>query len=259
MPELPDVELMKQRIDKNALNKTIKKVTTRSSRVFKTTAGEIEKIKNGKITAVSRTGKYLFLHINENTVIVMHFGMTGNMITGQTIKEDEKYIPLLLELGNGRQLAYYITRKLGRIDITENKTEYLNNNDIGPDAMEISEKEFAEYLAGSKKMIKPALMDQSSVSGIGNIYADEILFQAGLHPKAKANKLTGKSVKKLYDAMHDVLKKSIDSEADPEKMPGNFLIPHRDEGENCPKCKGQIKKYKVSGRGGYYCPQCQKK
>jgi formamidopyrimidine-DNA glycosylase len=102
-------------------------------------------------------------------------------------------------------------------------------------------------------------MNQSALCGIGNVYADEILFQACIHPRQKASELTEKQQGELYKQMDKVLKTAIKNQADISQMPDNFLLPKRKEGEKCPRGKGKVEKIKISGRSGYYCPDCQEK
>ncbi|MDQ3190168.1 MAG: hypothetical protein M3Q58_01090 [Bacteroidota bacterium] len=123
--------------------------------------------------------------------------------------------------------------------------------------MEIKEKDFVKIFKNKKGMIKPALMDQHLLTGIGNVYADEILFQSKIHPKTKINELNDKKISTLYKKMQFVLKTAIKNEANPEKFPDYFLIPHRHSNQKCTVCDGSVKKIKVGGRGTYYCPKCQ--
>jgi len=102
-------------------------------------------------------------------------------------------------------------------------------------------------------------MNQEVVAGIGNIYSDEILFQARLHPAIAANALTGEDLENLHQATGRVMKDAIDAGADPDAMPDYFLLPRRSEDDSCPRCGGPVKKITISGRNGYYCPKCQKK
>jgi formamidopyrimidine-DNA glycosylase len=101
------------------------------------------------------------------------------------------------------------------------------------------------------------LMNQELMAGIGNIYSDEIMFQAGLHPKAAADKLDEDGLHKLFDAMRYVLNTAIKTEADPSKMPGDFLLPYRNKGGHCPKCGGNVLHVSACGRTAWYCPKCQ--
>lgn len=109
-------------------------------------------------------------------------------------------------------------------------------------------------------MIKTTLMNQGKIAGIGNIYCDEILFQTGIHPKAKIKNISQEKREQMYDNTIEILETAIEKHADPEKLPNDYIIPKRDEEDaKCPKCNSEIEKIRVNGRGTYYCPECQEK
>jgi formamidopyrimidine-DNA glycosylase len=128
---------------------------------------------------------------------------------------------------------------------------------LDPDALQISLDDFQEALSGSRASIKSALMNQQIVAGIGNVFSDEILFQAGVHPARKAGDLDEKTLKSLFKAMGKVLDKAIQAGADPDRFPKSFILSHRHGDEKCPKCSGRIKSKKISGRTAFFCPKCQ--
>ena len=159
-------------------------------------------------------------------------------------------------------LTYDCQRLLGRIKIIESKEKYLEKHNIGKDALDFKEKEFVELMNHKKGKIKSALMSQKDIAGIGNIYADEILFQSKIHPEKSVSKLKEKDFKKLYKNMIKVLKKAIEKNADIESFPSSWIIPKRNtKNAKCPRknCKGKIKSVKVNSRTSFYCPKCQKK
>ncbi|MBD3296998.1 MAG: DNA-formamidopyrimidine glycosylase, partial [Candidatus Omnitrophica bacterium] len=126
------------------------------------------------------------------------------------------------------------------------------------DALEISRTEFEDRIEKKNGSIKSALMDQKLMAGVGNIYADEILFQSHIEPGRKVPDLSEKDMRTIYRNMGRVLKKAVEKKADPEKFPRSWLIPSRDKGGKCPRCGGGLKKKKISGRSTYFCPGCQK-
>jgi formamidopyrimidine-DNA glycosylase len=123
--------------------------------------------------------------------------------------------------------------------------------------MEIDLSSFKQALSATRASIKSALMDQQRIAGIGNIYSDEILFQAGVRPKNPASQLDESSLKALFRAMKEVHSTAIECRADPGRFPEDYLIPHRRGDRICPKCSGGIKTAKISGRTAYFCPRCQ--
>ncbi|MFW5821570.1 MAG: DNA-formamidopyrimidine glycosylase family protein, partial [Bacteroidota bacterium] len=217
---------------------------------------KLNDMKNHKINSTLRRGKYCFMEIKELNWLVLHFGMTGTVSYYEEDDDELEYAAFTFHLKKGH-LSVISKRKLGKIEVCDSPEDFAKENKIGKDALELSQDEFLELLAKKRGGIKSALMDQSLLSGIGNIYSDEILFQSHLHPKKDIADIDEEKRRELYKKMKEVLKKAIDAEADPGKFPKNFLIPVRSEGEKCPYCEGEVKKIKISGRGCYYCPSCQ--
>ena len=258
MPELPDVEIFRKEAEKST-NSGIRSVEIEDSGFVDLTKNDInKKLKDKKFKETIRRGKYLFMPVDKDAAVVMHFGMTGYL---KYLKENEDtpdYTKCSFVFKNKHKLHYISKRKLGHVEFTGNLSEYIKEKKLGEDALEISEEEFISRLEKKKSMIKSALTNQNSISGIGNVYADEILFQAKIHPKKPTSKLSKADLKKIYKNTQKVLKKAIEKEADVSELPASYLLPHRNEGEDCPECDGKVKQIKISGRTGYYCPSCQK-
>jgi len=259
MPELPDVEVYKKAADK-AISSKVENIKVKDEKFVEVTKSNLGKfIKNQEITNIRRRGKYLFIEMENTYALVMHFGMTGFL---NYVKKDSKvnsYTKCIIELNNNHKLFYVTKRKLGTVEISNDVEKYIDEKNLGPDALEISKVSFLSKLRESKAMVKSFFMDQSTLSGVGNIYADEILFQACVHPRQKAHQLSDEQGEELYKQMRRVLKTAIKKQADVSRMPDSFLLPKRKEGEKCPRGKGKVSKFKISGRAGYYCPDCQKK
>ncbi len=259
MPELPDVEIFKQEAEK-ALHRRIKEVHNRDPDFVKVSRREFNQQVVGKeLQQVRRKGKYLFLETGDRSTVVLHFGMTGLLKYAPEEEAAPDYVKLTFELDNRHHLHYVSKRKLGRVEMTDDLGKYAEEQDLGTDAFHMGEDEFMEKAKAGRAMVKSFLMDQSSISGIGNVYSDEMLYQAGIHPKTKSGRLSEKQIAELYRKMQYVLEKAIDREADVSRMPGTWLLPNREEGGDCPRCHGRIRTTKVSGRTAYYCPSCQKK
>ena len=242
------------------MGKTLGKVSASRTRLLETSARKVSRLSGHRMESTRREGKYCFLQAGGEEWLVLHFGMTGSVSLYDNRGKPPEYTVLSMELKEGgAHLAILSKRKLGKIDVTGSPDEFLEENEIGRDALKCSEKEFVEILGSKRGSIKSALMNQSSLSGIGNIYGDEILFQARVHPQKRIDRLQEKDLKDLYQTVQEVLDTAIESEADPGKMPESYLIRHRGKDEKCPSCNGPVKKIKVSGRAGYYCPECQKK
>jgi len=260
MPELPDVEVFRQYMNKKALHRTIKQVQILEDTILEgTTAKQLKSRLEGRaFDSTFRHGKHLFAKVTENGWLVFHFGMTGRFDYFRGNKTPE-HTRAVFSFTNGYSLAFLLQRKLGKLALVDGKAEYRKKHGLGPDAMDkkFSLADFREALKDTNSTIKSALMNQELMAGIGNIYSDEILFQARLHPKTNTKELGVRQIDKLYQTTREVLQAAIDSGADPEKMPDNFLIPQRKK--SCPVCGGDIKKITVSGRSAYFCPNCQKK
>ncbi|HYW97401.1 MAG TPA: DNA-formamidopyrimidine glycosylase family protein [Bacteroidales bacterium] len=259
MPELPDVEIFRQYAEKHALNKKIKDVEYFDSRVLQTSKQMITTSLKGKeLSGTQRRGKYLFLRAGDR-YMVMHFGMTGYLVYFKAGDDKPDYAQLILDFDNDHSLAYISKRKLGKIDIIDDIEAYSKDNDLGIDVYDSGFDDFMKAMKNKRGNIKSALMDQSHVSGIGNIYADEVLYQEKLHPGAKIQDLDENKMKSLFNTIQRVFRTAINHKANPDDLPDHYLLPHRSEGESCPDCRGKIRKITVSGRSTYFCPGCQVK
>lgn len=262
MPELPDVETFKGYLDSTALHKKIRKTEVSEERILSGVSKQklARRLKGSELEETKRHGKYLFASIKGDGWLVLHFGMTGELAYYSDPHDRPEHARMVLRFENGYELAYVSQRMLGQVSITEDIDSFVAGHGLGPDALrgEVDRERFLEMLEGRKGMIKPALMNQSMIAGIGNVYSDEILFQAKINPKTHVNKLSEEERKGLYRAVRRVLRTAARNGADPEKMPRGYILPHREEGGKCPVCGGKVNKVTVSGRTSYYCPRCQR-
>lgn len=261
MPELPDVEVFRKYMDKTALHQTIKEIKVSAKDILDGVSEKQlqSKVKGRQIESTKRHGKYLFTRLSGDDWAVFHFGMTGYLDYFKDEGDAPKHTRALFSFDNGYHLAFVLQRKLGEVALTDDVNGFVKKQGLGPDALDrkFDVQAFKEAVKQRKSSIKSALMDQKRIAGIGNIYSDEILFQARLHPKAKANQLLNRDLERLFKAMKEVLETAIDSQANPAKMPEHYLLPKREKGGKCPACGGEIAKTKVSGRSAYFCPKCQ--
>ncbi|TDO73400.1 formamidopyrimidine-DNA glycosylase [Halanaerobium saccharolyticum] len=259
MPELPDVELFKKYLDSTSLHQTISRVDILNEDIIKCNPESLrDKLEKNSFQKSHRYGKYLFIKItNIDFHLVLHFGMTGFLKYYKNQEKKPDHIRVLFSFANNYKLAYDNQRLLGEVNLTHSINSYLKEKELGPDALEIDFSNFKEILKNRKAAIKAVIMDQNKIAGIGNIYADEILYQNSIHPEQQSNTLSRAKIKKLYQTMQDILKIAIKYNAEPDNFPDDWIIPHRKEGELCPRCGGNIKRIKVYGRGTYICPECQ--
>lgn len=168
------------------------------------------------------------------------------------------HIRILLSFKNECKLAFDDVRKFGKVGLTSNPQNFIHQKKLGPDALEISLKTFKEIFKGRKGIIKSLIMNQNFIAGIGNLYADEILYQSRIHPLTKADKLKAVDIKILFKKMKLILNKAIEHHDRINGLPSSFLLPHRYPGCECPE-GGPFEIMKIGGRTTYFCPNVQKK
>lgn len=259
MPELPDAEVFKQYFDATALHQPVRRVEVGDERVLDQISPQRlgSALKDRSFEGSRRHGKYLFAEIDSGAVLAIHFGMTGSLHYSGSGGPEPEYTRVRFDFDDGGFLAFVCPRMFGRISLCDGIERFLEARDIGPDALTLSREEFREAVGGGTAMTKSVLMDQSKLAGIGNIYSDEILFQARIHPHARASRLGDDRIDRLFQCMREILHDAIDMRADPDRMPDDWLVGHRTEGDACPVCGGTIDALETGGRNGYYCPSHQ--
>jgi len=265
MPELPDVEVYKQRLDREGLNRRIDRVVVTEPRVLRdiTPRSLDTKLRDASMRSTRRHGKHLFVETDAGLWLEMHFGMTGSLEIYADSERAPGFERVRLDFSDGGRVAYTSRRLLGHIGIVDDPDAFIVQQGLGIDALDsiLSPNAFATLLAGRRGAVKSALMDQSLITGIGNIYSDEILFQAHIHPKRPVNRLTEDEESRLYAAVRAVLQTAIamgaGSEQFLDRLPEDFLLRRRQAGGRCPRCGADLTTLKISGRTAYFCPRCQ--
>ncbi|MBC6698531.1 DNA-formamidopyrimidine glycosylase [Hymenobacter puniceus] len=269
MPELPEVETYRRFLDDLAVTQTIAVVEVKDSKVLATAEDTLRRALTGRtITHTSRLGKNCFLHLDDGRVLVLHFGMTGDVGAYRDEQDAPRFTRVALHLTSGLRIAFVDPRKFGRIRLAEGIEQYQKAKKLGPDALDITAAELQQALGSRKPMIKPLLLDQRITAGLGNWIVDEVLFQACIHPERRAHTLSTADFAALHDAIQLVLTTAIQHEATYRYFPASFLIHAREwdtsatPGTNnhifCPRHpKTEIAKSYVGGRATYYCPRCQ--
>ncbi len=256
MPELPSVEIFKEFFESTSLKQEIQSVEINNPEILINTSTEklMDELPGQEFTRGKRYGKYLFAQLSNDYFLTLHFGMNGYLKYFQ--KEGGPYIRLLVEFTNGYKLAFDDMRKFGKVWLTRDPEKFLQEKNLGPDALEIDYKTFKERFKKRKGHLKPLLMNQNFIAGIGNLYVDEILYQSGIHPLSKADKLDKTKLHRLFKQMKHVLNKAIEYHDKTDALPPSFLLPHRHLKGECPH-GGALKIIKVSGRTTYFCPEHQ--
>ncbi len=271
MPELPEVETIVRGLRKSVLDKKIKAIKVIPSRVLQNSPAYLKRNLSGhKITGVNRRGKNIIIHLSGGNLILIHLGMTGNLFYLKRSIPLDKHNYLELKFSDNTILRFRDVRKFGKFKLTKSspqkKLEDLRR--LGPEPLEISKDAFIQLLQKRKGKIKPTLLNQKVIAGIGNIYADEALFEAKIHPEEKTCDLSADRLIKLHRAVKRILKKaieaggsSVDNYLDLEGEKGFFQLHHKVYGKEdrpCPRCKTRIKRIVLNQRSSHFCPKCQK-
>lgn len=258
MPELPEVATYQKYFHYTALHKKVTDVSVEDERVVLGSVDELtEALVGQKFEDTDRIGKYLFIRLSSGQWLSLHFGMTGRLKYFKDKEDQHRFTKVLFSLDNGYHLSFVCPRILGRVGITDSPAAYRKEKKLGEDALKLSLEEFRETMSGRTGLLKPLLMNQKVVAGLGNWIVDDILYQTGLHPKIPANQLRDDQIKAIYDKMQYIVETAIELEARYHDFPDHFLITHREEGASSTIYKGNITRMVVGGRGTYICTDGQ--
>lgn len=270
MPELPEVEtIVRELIASHLIGKKIVAVTLLEPK----TVGNVspahfcKELVNQTILDVQRRGKFIIIKLEQHFLLI-HLRMTGKL----QFKNESLHERLRMQLDDGRYLHYYDQRKFGRWYLVKELNERLSKLGIEPLSTEFTESALHAFIRTSKQMIKPFLLNQSIIVGLGNIYVDEALWEAKIHPARKAQTLTSVEVKRLHKAIQNVLQQGIlqrgttlgSTPSNYSSVSGrrgsnqNHLKVFRKEGLKCPRCNTLLIKIRIAQRGTHLCPECQK-
>jgi len=268
MPELPDVEYFKFYFKRTSLHKKIENITCESKELLQNLGFDKfkKKLLGTQFKNAYRRGKFLIIEVKElEEKLLLHFAMTGSLhyVKQGTEKTDEdRFTRLTFQFDNDFELRWRNMRKLGKIYLLEDLQKIDLLNEMGPEPLDLKKDEFIKLIdSHPRQMIKSFLMSQNNLAGIGNVYSDEILFRAKIHPRTKIKNLSNKDTNKLYNEMQQVLKDAIEvmEKKDWKFSAEEWIIPHRHEDENCPRYKTHnLVSKKVAGRTAIFCPKCQK-
>ena len=261
MPELPEVETFKRYLDRTSLHQCIIDVEVRDAYVLKNiSARELaRRLKRHRFENSHRHGKHLFVHIGDALWLRLHFGMTGELECLDDREVAPKTARVIFRFASNRRLAFDDQRKFGEIELIEDVDEFLQSRDIGPDVLEIGLSQFKAIVARHRGAVKAILLNQRSVAGIGNLYADEILFRARMHPATEPTRLNEEDLSRLFRATRYVLRKAIALKTDFSRLPKTWLLSHRGKHGKCPRCCRVLKSQMIGGRTSWFCADCQKR
>lgn len=281
MPELPEVETVARGLRRTILGRRILSVRLGKTDFIDDPAALEEHLPGKRIDSVERYGKFMLLRLSESgksepataagepgsAALLVHLGMTGQLAPSVATRPCEKHTHVCMTLDDGRELRYADPRRFGRMAYLTADGLAAELPGFGADPLEVSAQEFAERIRGRHARIKALLLDQSVLRGVGNIYADESLWRAKLHPARLGSQLSKKQSELLRRVLQDVLRKAIEARGssisnflDAEGQPGEYQRRHRvygREGKRCFRCGTSILRGIVAGRSSYFCPRCQ--
>jgi formamidopyrimidine-DNA glycosylase len=261
VPELPEVETVVRSIRPRVSGQRILHAEVNSQRVTRGGFAEtLAGLAGARIETVRRQGKQIYFDLNKG-VLYVHLGMTGQLLWNG---DRRKYARAVLELENGT-LIFDDVRQFGRFEFFPEAPELVTR--IGPDALAVEFSDFYQRLQRHRGFIKPVLLNQTFISGVGNIYADEALFASQIHPRAVAKKLSKPRARKLYENLREILLEavrhrgsSISNYVDSNGVRGEYQQHHSAygrAGEACVRCGKTIRRVVLGQRGTHYCPGCQ--
>jgi formamidopyrimidine-DNA glycosylase len=280
MPELPEVETIARGLRLTVLGRRILSVTLRKTDFIDDPSLIERHLPGRRIEAVERYGKFMLLRLsaaqgeensangdNAPAALLVHLGMTGHIASTAVAEPWEKHTHASFALDDGRELRYTDARRFGRLAYLSEALLPAELEGFGADPLEVTAEEFATRIRSRHSRIKALLLDQTVLRGVGNIYADESLWRAKIHPTKLGASISKKQAAILHRALQDILKKaivmrgsSIANFVDGEGKPGEYQQHHRAygrEGKKCYRCGAIIRRAIVAGRSSYFCPKCQ--
>ncbi|MBN8512586.1 MAG: bifunctional DNA-formamidopyrimidine glycosylase/DNA-(apurinic or apyrimidinic site) lyase [Rickettsiales bacterium] len=273
MPELAEVETVKDYLLKNIIGRKITKYVQRRNNLRYKLPNDFDNyLINATIISVSRRAKYLYLHLDNAYILVFHLGMTGRLTTQDSQYLYKKHDHIIIDFDDGTKLVFNDTRRFGMVYISHKDQithqPYIRDLGIEPLGTEFDSEFLSQRLANKKTSIKQALMDNKIVVGVGNIYASESLFLAKINPIKQSKNLSAKELNAIVSSIKYVLEKAIKAGGttlkdfvNGDNKPGYFqqkLKVYGRKGKECFVCGEKIIMLKQSGRATFYCPNCQK-
>ncbi|MCU0270963.1 MAG: bifunctional DNA-formamidopyrimidine glycosylase/DNA-(apurinic or apyrimidinic site) lyase [Acidimicrobiales bacterium] len=277
MPELPEVETIRRELDREVVGRKIKAVEVSGARSVRRHTNRkqfVEHLTDTKITGVERRGKYLVVKLDSGELLVIHLGMSGQLLRAQPKEPLAKHTHVVITFNQGGQLRFVDPRTFGELFVTapdELTAQAPELAELGIDPVDepMSWQDFGRMLLRQDTKLKAFLMDQHNLAGIGNIYSDEILFAAGLRYDRSTRSLSSQEMRRLYRSVVEILHEAIKyggSTLDDEQYvnlsgkPGEYQHHHNvyaRERQPCPRCRTPIVKVKFQGRSAFFCERCQ--
>jgi formamidopyrimidine-DNA glycosylase len=271
MPELPEVECVVRGLRDRITGRTIQRVTVHLPGIVRGSPLDLaEHLPGCTFNHIRRRGKLIILSLSQGLSLLVHLRMTGQLLYLPSAAPVQRHTHIIFHLDDGHHLRYRDQRQFGWVQLAE--TEQLEGHpqvaQLGPEPLEISQRDFIRHIGARRRQIKPLLLDQTALAGLGNIYADEALYRARIHPLQRASDVSSIKLKNLHGAIQEILTEAIDcSGSTVEQFRGvdgetgefqeHFQVYDR-QGQPCPRCGRPIVKIRVGGRGTHICPRCQR-
>jgi len=278
MPELPEVETVRRGLEARVLGRCITAVEVLHPQVIGGSLAEFERNVRGFIRRLDRKGKAIAIELDlaskpadgkrdSQRYLLLRLGMTGQVTVLPSDRPLEPHTHVRLTLESGEEIRYRDVRRFGRLRCCSRAEIEAIFEGLGPDAPTMPEADFIQALKGRRTPIKSWLLNQARVAGVGNIYADEALFEARVHPLTEAGRLRRSSASALRRAVEKVLRRAVAKQGtsfrdyvDIEGRPGRFaqsLKVYQRTGQPCPRCGAKIRRLVLAGRSSHFCPRCQ--
>jgi formamidopyrimidine-DNA glycosylase len=259
MPELPEVELYCRYFARHALHQRVAAVRVLDERILGVRkAALIRAVAGQNFDRVRRHGKHLFAGIGSSWLHI-HFGMSGDLYWYRDDAEQPRFARVVFDFDDGARLAYDDMRLFGVVDVTPDPDTFIAEHRLGPDPLDAAFRlsVFRKIVAKRRGAVKSLLLSQDIIAGMGNLYVDETLYRASVHPRRAVDKLSDAEVKSIFTCMRAILKEAIAFKSRGGDYPGRWLTQHREEGDPCPTCRGTIQRTVVFGRTTYFCGKHQ--
>lgn len=259
MPELPEVELYCRYFAAHALHQRVSAVRVLDERILGVRAAALKRAVVGReFVQVRRHGKHLFADAGASW-LHLHFGMSGDLYYYRDDVDQPRFARVVFEFENGARLAYDDMRLFGVVDVTPDPDAFIAEHRLGPDPIDPAFRlpVFRRIVDGRRGAVKALLMMQEIIAGMGNLYVDETLYRASIHPRRAVDALTDSEAKAIFTGIRGILKEAIAFKSRGGDYPGRWLVQHREEGDRCPRCGGTIQRTVVFGRTTYFCGKHQ--
>jgi formamidopyrimidine-DNA glycosylase len=261
VPELPDVETVARRLRRSIIGRRITGVRLLTPSTIRTPPPQefVRHLTGRRVVEIGRRGKYLLIRLRPSGTLVTHLRMTGDLLVGPRLAPVHPHTRVVIQFGR-LELRFVDQRRFGHMDVVETEEDFGPLQRLGVEPLERSFtlSRWRELLAGRRGTIKGLLLRQDLIAGIGNIYADEILWQARIHPARPSHRLRPDEIRRLHGTIRRVLQRAVAQLSRYGHPVGRFLNARGEDDARCPRCGRPLRTARIAGRTTYFCPHCQR-